>query len=77
MSADLSQLERELVRILSDHRLISEISVRDAARKLKKSPAWVRSNLPVIIHGPKSHHIRVADVLAYQERRMLRPEGTT
>ena len=77
MSADLSQLERELVRILSDHRLIDEISVPVAAKKLKKKPAWVRAHLPIIVHGPKSHHVRVADILAYQERRTLRPNGTT
>ena len=73
MSAALSQLEREATRILERIRRLEEIPVPSAAKLLKKSPKWVRENLPLIVHGPKSHHVRAVDIEAYQARRTLRP----
>jgi hypothetical protein len=69
----LTRLERETARILERLRRLEELSVIDAARLLKKSPRWVRHNLPIVIHGPRSRHIRVVDVEEYQARRTLRP----
>jgi hypothetical protein len=77
MSAALSQLEREVARILERLRRLEEIPVPSVAKLLKKSPLWVRENLPVIIHGPKSHHVRAIDVEAYQTRRTLMPKNGT
>jgi hypothetical protein len=74
MNAALSQLEREANRILERLRRLEEIPVPSAAKLLKKSPKWVRENLPLIVHGPKSHHVRAVDIEAYQARRMLRPQ---
>ena len=73
MNAALSQLEREAVVILARIRRLEEIPVLSAARLLHKSPKWVRNNLPLIIHGPKSHHVRACDVEAYQLKRTLFP----
>ena len=73
MSAVLSQLENEAARILGRLRRLEEIPVPSAAKLLKKSPKWVRENFPLIIHGPKSHHVRAADIEAYQARRTIRP----
>ena len=71
MSAALSQLEREAARILERIRRLEEIPVPSAAKLLRKSPEWVRANLPVIIHGPKSHHVRAVDIESYQARRTV------
>jgi hypothetical protein len=75
MSAALSQLEREAARILERLRRLEEIPVPSAAKLLRKSPKWVRENLPLIIHGPKSHHVRAVDIEAYQLRRTLIANG--
>jgi hypothetical protein len=74
MSAALSQLEREAAQILARLRRLEEIPVQSAAKLLRKSPKWVRENLPLIIHGPKSQHVRAADIEAYQERRTVWPK---
>jgi hypothetical protein len=75
MNAHLERLEREAGEILGRLRRLEEISVPSAAKLLKKSPKWVRANLPIIVHGPKSHHIRAVDIAAYQEKRTLYPNG--
>jgi hypothetical protein len=69
----LSKLEREAAQILARLRRLEEIPVQSAAKLLKKSPEWVRLNLPVIVHGPKSHHVRAVDIEAYQEKRTIYP----
>ena len=76
MSAALSQQAREAIRVLERVIRTEEISVPLAARHLKKTPQWVRDNLPVIIHSRKSHSVRLVDIEAYQARRTLRPERT-
>jgi hypothetical protein len=73
MSAVLSQFERKIARILELVEGLEEISVPDVAKKLKKSPTWVRKNLPVIYHGPKSHHVRLVDIETYRSRRTVFP----
>jgi hypothetical protein len=74
ISSQVSQLEREAARICELIRRLEEIPVLSAAKLLKKSPKWVRANLPIVIHGPKSHHVRLVDVDAYQTRRTVRPK---
>jgi hypothetical protein len=74
MSAVLSQLEREAARILARLRRLEEIPVVSAAKLIKKTPEFVRANLPIIVHGPRSYHVRAVDIEEYQARRMLRPE---
>jgi hypothetical protein len=73
MNAALSQLERESADILARLRRLEEIPVPSAAKLLKKSPQWVRENLPVIVHSRKSHSVRAADIEAYQLRRTVWP----
>ena len=68
----LSQLEREISRMTERIRGLEELSVLDVAKLLKKSPKWVRENLPLIVHGPRSQHVRVVDIEAYQARRTLK-----
>ena len=75
MNSQLSQLEREVARILGQLRRLEEISVPSVAKLLKKQPKWVRRNFPVIYHGPRSHHVRVADIEAYQARRTIWPQN--
>jgi hypothetical protein len=71
----LSELEREASRILERLRRLEQIPVHSAAKLLHKSPEWIRSNLPIVIHGPRSSHVRVVDIEAYQARRTVRPQG--
>jgi hypothetical protein len=73
MNAALSQLERDVTRILERIRQLEEIDVPSAAKLIKKPQKWVRANLPLIIHGPRSSHVRLVDIEAYQARRTLRP----
>ena len=73
MSA-LNQLP-EVARILELVRRLEEISVPSACKLLKKSPKFVRANFPIIVHGARSHHIRLSDIAAYQEKRTLWPEN--
>jgi hypothetical protein len=75
ISSQLSQLEREAARICERIRRLEEIPVLSAAKLLKKSPRWVRANLPIIVHGPRSRHVRAIDIEAYQARRTVRPNG--
>lgn len=75
MNAALSQLEREAAQILERLRRLEEIPVPSAAKLMGKSPKWVRENLPVIIHSHKSHHVRAADIEAYQLKRTIWPRG--
>lgn len=56
---------------------IDEIPVSEAARRLKKTPFWVHQNFPIIVHGPKSHHVRLSDIEAYQQKRTVFPIGKT
>jgi hypothetical protein len=74
MSAALTHLEREFTDMVKRIRRLEEIPVPDAAKMLKKTPQWVRTNLPVIIHTKKSHSVRLVDVEAYQERRTVWPK---
>jgi len=71
----LGQLQREFNDMLQRIRRLEEIPVPEAARLLNKSRAWVRGNLPVIIHSPKVHGVRLADIEAYQLRRTVWPKG--
>ncbi len=73
ISSQLTHLEKEATRILERLRRLEEIPVLSAAKLLHKSPKWVRANLPVIVHGPRSRHVRAADIEAYQARRTVRP----
>jgi hypothetical protein len=73
ISSQLSQLEREAARICERLRRLEEIPVLSAAKLLKKTPRWVRANLPVIVHGPRSRHVRAVDIEAYQARRTVQP----
>jgi hypothetical protein len=77
LSGTLSQLERDIARISKLVRGLEEISVPSAAKLLKKPAEWVRINLPVIVHGPKSYHVRLVEIEAYQQRRTLLPPATT
>jgi hypothetical protein len=70
----LSDLARKAIPVLERLVRAEEISVPDAAKLLKKDSEWVRANLPVIIHSRKSHHVRLADVEAYQNRRTVWPK---
>jgi hypothetical protein len=74
MSAALIQQAREAIRVLERVILTEEIPVPSAAKLLKKTPQWVRDNLPVIYHSRKSHSVRLADVEAYQARRTVWPK---
>jgi hypothetical protein len=71
----LNELERECVRMLGRLRQLEEISVPTAAKILKKRREWVRANFPTIIHGPKSHHVKLADIEAYRQRRTIQPQN--
>ena len=71
----LCQLQREFNQIVDRVRRLELLAVPDAARLLNKSRAWVRGNLPVIIHSPKVHGVRLADIEAYQLRRTVWPKG--
>lgn len=71
----LSQLQREFGDMVQRIRRMEEISVPDAAKLLKKTPQWVRDNLPVIIHSRKSHSVRLVDIEAFQLRRTVWPKG--
>ena len=71
----ISELDREVTRILGRLRRLEEISVPSAAKLLKKSPEWVRANLPVIIHSTRSHHVRAVDIESYQGRRTIKPKN--
>ena len=59
--------------ILARLSIVEEISVPQAARLLKKTSRWVHENFPVIIHSPKSHHVRLRDIEDYQRKRTLFP----
>jgi hypothetical protein len=75
MSAVLSQLEREFTDMVTRIRRLEEIPVPSAAKLLKKTPQWVRDNLPVIYHSRKSHSVRLLDIEAYQLKRTVWPKG--
>ena len=74
MSAALSQLEREVTQMVARIRRLEVIPVPSAAKMLKKTPQWVRDNLPVIIESRKSHSVRLVDIEAYQARRTVWPK---
>lgn len=74
MTSQLHQLP-EVVRILELAKRLEEISVPSAAKLLRKSPKFVRNNFPLIYHGPRSHHVRLVDIEAYQAKRTIRPEN--
>jgi hypothetical protein len=73
MNAQLSQLEREFTDMVARIRKLEVIPVPSAAKILKKTPAWVRQNLPVIIESRKSHSVRLVDIEAFQARRTVWP----
>jgi hypothetical protein len=74
MNAALSQQARQAISVLEKLIRTEEITIPSAAKLLKKSPRWVRANFPVIVHSHKSHHVRLVDVEAYQERRTVWPK---
>ena len=76
MNGTILQMEREgarLQELIALRKRLEEISVPAAARLLKKDVEWVRETFPLIVHGPKSHHIRLRDIEEYQNKRTLRP----
>jgi hypothetical protein len=73
MSAALSHLEREFTNMVQRIRKLEVIPVPSAAKMLRKTPQWVRENLPVIIESRKSHSVRLVDIEEFQKRRTLRP----
>ncbi len=75
INSQLTHLEKEAARICARLRKLEEVSVKDAAALLKKSPRWVRSNFPIVIHGPRSRHIKISDIEEYQARRTVRPQN--
>jgi hypothetical protein len=75
LSATLSQLERDIARISKLVRGLEEISVPDAAKKLKKTPEWVRATFPIIHHGPRSQRVRLVDIEEYRSRRTVFPKN--
>ena len=77
-ASHLSQLEpeaRKAIQVLERVLAIQEIPVPSAAKLLKKTPQWIRENLPVIYHSRKSHSVRLEDIEAYQARRTVWPNG--
>jgi len=75
MSAAMSQLERDIHRIAQLVRGLEEVSVPDTARMFKKTPEWVRANLPIIVHGPRSQRVRLVDIEEYRARRTVWPKN--
>lgn len=75
MNGALTQLEREVARILPRIRRLELLSVKDAAKYLKTSPKWVRANLPIIAQGPRSQRVRVVDVEAFLSKRTIWPSS--
>ena len=69
----LTRLQREVDEIVERIRALEELSVKDTDKLLKKSPRWVRANLPVIVYGPRSRHVRVVDIEAFQQKRTVPP----
>ena len=74
MNGALSQLEREAARILGQLRRLETLPVPSVAKLLRKSPRWVRENLPVIVEGPRSHRVRLLDIEEFQQRRTVWPQ---
>jgi hypothetical protein len=74
MSAAFYQEARKAIRVLERVLAIQEIPVPQVAKLLKKTPQWVRANLPVIYHSRKSHSVRLSDIEAYQARRIVWPK---
>jgi hypothetical protein len=70
--SELSQLARQAIPRLERLILLEEVSVPEAGRLLKKSPEFIRSNFPIIVHSTRSHHVRLADIEAFQAKRTLR-----
>jgi hypothetical protein len=75
IGSHLSQLEREFADMIARIRRLEEISVPDAAKLLKKTPQWVRENLPIIVHTRKSHGVRLVDIETYQRELTVLPGG--
>jgi hypothetical protein len=73
MSAELSQAARDAIRVLQLVIDTEEMPVPAVAKLLKKTPAWVHENLPVIFHSRKSHSVRVKDIEEYQTKRTVWP----
>jgi hypothetical protein len=73
MSAVLNQYERKIARILKLVESLEEIPVPDLAKKLGKTPEWVRATFPIIHHGPRSQRVRLVDVEEYRSRRTVFP----
>jgi hypothetical protein len=75
MSAAAMPYERKIARILKLVESLEEIPVPDLAKKLKKTPEWVRKTFPIIHHGPRSQRVRLVDVEEYRSRRTVFPEN--
>jgi hypothetical protein len=73
MNAALTQESRKAIAALERLIRLEEISVADAARHLKKTPAWIKENFPVIYHSRKSQSVRLADIEAHQTKRTVCP----
>jgi hypothetical protein len=75
MSAALNQYERKIARILKLVESLEEIPVPDLAKKLGKTPEWVRKTFPIIHHGPRSQRVRLVDIEEYRSRRTVFPKN--
>jgi hypothetical protein len=73
MSAELTRQARKAIQVLQLILQTEEIPVSEVARLLKKKPAWVHENLPVIFHSRKSHSVRLKDLEEYQSKRTVWP----
>jgi hypothetical protein len=69
----VAALERECQRVIAQLKRLEELSVPSAARLLKKTPEFIRRTFPVIVHGTRSHHVRVCDIEAYRQKRTVYP----
>jgi hypothetical protein len=74
-SSVLSQEARKAIAALETIIRLEEIPVADAARHLKKTPAWIKENFPVIYHSQKSQSVRVIDLEAHHLKRIVWPDG--
>lgn len=68
----IKHVRRECDKVLAQLDRIREVPVSAAAELLHKPKAWVRRTFPIIVHGPKSHAVRLSEIEAYQEKRTVR-----
>lgn len=69
LEKDFDSIARQLSRALRCRLL----PLPQAATTIKKSREWVRSNLPVVVLGPKSHFVKLDDIEALITKRTSNP----